>query len=56
MELQDGRVDVSISMGVAQWPLDSDTIDGLLRVADARMYQDKYAGRRAMLDEVAALN
>ena len=55
IELQDGRVSVSLSMGMAQWPQDSDTIDGLLRVADARMYQHKYLTRRSELDEEAVL-
>lgn len=65
IELQDGRVEVKVSMGVASWPADSDTIDGLLRIADARMYQQKHQGKpapasgtqaRAMLDEVAPLH
>jgi diguanylate cyclase len=55
IELQDGRINVSLSMGMAQWPQDSDTIDGLLRVADARMYQHKYLTRRSELDEEAVL-
>ncbi|MDO8907421.1 MAG: GGDEF domain-containing protein [Pseudohongiella sp.] len=46
MELRDGRVDVKISMGIAEWVKDSDTIDGLLRMADARMYQQKHAKER----------
>lgn len=65
IELQDGIVDVKVSMGVAQWPQDSDTIDGLLRMADARMYQQKHQQEQVSefktredmtLDEPAALN
>jgi diguanylate cyclase len=32
---------VEISMGLAIWPHDADSVDGLLRVADQRMYNDK---------------
>lgn len=32
---------IDISLGVAIWPRDADSVDGLLRVADQRMYQDK---------------
>lgn len=61
MDLRDGRVDVKISMGVAEWQKDSDTIDGLLRAADARMYQQKNAQERLSdplrkLDASPALN
>ena len=45
-ELADGLVDIKISMGVAVWQKDSDSVDGLLRVADARMYQQKHAQER----------
>lgn len=46
MDLRDGRVDVKISMGVAKWLKDGDTIDALLRTADARMYQQKHSESR----------
>lgn len=46
MEFSDGRIDVKISMGFAEWPRDADTIDGLLRMADARMYQQKHSAER----------
>lgn len=55
MELSDGRVDVKVSMGVAEWLKDSDTIDGLLRVADARMYQQKHSQQR-LSDPVRTLD
>ena len=51
MDLKDGRVDVRISMGVAQWLRDADSIDGLMRVADARMYQHKHARQRQSAPE-----
>lgn len=51
MALHDGYVDVRISMGAAAWLTDADTIDGLLRVADARMYQQKNAMQRVSIPE-----
>jgi diguanylate cyclase len=46
MELRDGHVHVKISMGLAEWLKDGDTIDGMLRAADARMYQQKHSQER----------
>lgn len=39
------RVKLSVSVGAAVFPVDGDTYDALLQVADSRMYQDK-AGRK----------
>lgn len=55
LELQDGRVDVKVSMGLAQWTSDNDTVDGLLRMADARMYQQKHSQER-LSDPVRTLD
>jgi predicted signal transduction protein with EAL and GGDEF domain len=40
------RVSLSISAGVARFPVDGTTFEELLGVADERMYHDK-AGRRS---------
>ena len=40
------RVSLSISAGVARFPVDGNTFDELLAAADERMYHDK-AGRRS---------
>jgi diguanylate cyclase (GGDEF)-like protein len=37
---------VSASFGIAAYPADGDTMDKLLKVADARMYSDKVARKR----------
>jgi len=41
------RVRLSISAGSAVFPLDGDTYEALLQVADGRMYDDKAARKRA---------
>jgi len=35
-------VAVRISVGLAMWPIDGDSLDGLLRTADRRMYSEKH--------------
>ena len=40
-DLSDHRVQVGASIGRAVWPGDADTIDALIRVADASMYEVK---------------
>jgi diguanylate cyclase (GGDEF)-like protein len=44
------------SLGVASYPRDGDTLDELLRSADARLYADKEAGRAAPPPERERLN
>ncbi len=41
------RLRLSISVGAAVFPLDGDTYEALLQVADGRMYDDKAARKRA---------
>lgn len=38
-------VTVCISIGLAMWPVDGDSLDGLLRTADRRMYTEKHQQR-----------
>jgi diguanylate cyclase (GGDEF)-like protein len=40
------RVRLAISAGAAVFPVDGDTYDALLQVADSRMYEDKAARKR----------
>lgn len=43
VRLKGNSLSIEISQGLALWPKDADSLDGLLRVADQRMYQDKPA-------------
>ena len=47
-----GRLTVSI--GVATWDADGRSVDGLLDVADERLYQAKAAGRNRIVGPEAA--
>lgn len=40
---------VTVSMGSASYPVDGDTMDELMAVADANMYEQKFAGRERTL-------
>lgn len=44
-----GRVEVTISVGVAAFPGDAETLEGLLECADARLYLAKQAGRNTVV-------
>lgn len=46
--LGDNRIEVEISVGIAIWPRDGDSVDELLGVADRQMYRDK-AGLRSTI-------
>lgn len=54
LDLRDGQVDLRLSLGVAQWPQDSDNIDGLLRAADLRMYAQKHQGAQVSIPVLAS--
>lgn len=44
-ELGTSGIELRFSAGVAAWPQDGDTLEGLIEIADRRMYQAKAAGR-----------
>jgi len=44
---------LSVSIGVAAWPEDGTTVDALLDVADARLYDAKRAGRNRVIGRTA---
>ena len=44
--LQDNRLSASASIGIAVFPKDGDSIDGLLKTADKQMYRAKNSGGR----------
>ncbi len=43
------RVQVTVSVGVAQYGVDGSTVDALLRVVDERLYQAKREGRNRVV-------
>jgi diguanylate cyclase (GGDEF)-like protein len=47
---------ITISLGVAQWPLDAGTMDQVLEIADAALYKAKQSGRNRVVvaQELAA--
>ncbi len=49
----DDGIAISLSLGVARYPLDGDTVDHLLRAADSRMYDDKSLKRRRVQQVIA---
>ena len=44
-----GTARVQVSIGMAAWGVDARTMDGLLEVADARLYEAKAAGRNRVV-------
>ena len=50
VELDDGVVSMTVSIGVASYPLDADDAASLLIVADRRLYQAKMRGRNQVVD------
>lgn len=50
--LKGGREKLTVSIGVASWGEDGKTVDELLDVADARLYQAKNAGRNRIAGPV----
>jgi diguanylate cyclase (GGDEF)-like protein/PAS domain S-box-containing protein len=44
-ELEEGRVSIGVSVGASLSPVDGETLEALLRFADAEMYRVKKAGR-----------
>lgn len=49
----DDDIHISLSLGVARYPLDGETLDHLLRAADSRMYADKSLKRSRVRAVVA---
>lgn len=45
MQIYDHEIQITASLGVALYPLHDDTVDGLIRKADAAMYEVKEKGR-----------
>jgi diguanylate cyclase (GGDEF)-like protein len=43
------RIPVTVSIGVAQWQLDGESLDEMMRVADQRMYECKRLGRNRVI-------
>lgn len=44
-----GTARMQVSIGVAAWGLDARTVDALLEIADARLYEAKHAGRNRVV-------
>ena len=44
-----GTARVQVSIGMAAWGVDARTMDGLLEIADARLYEAKAAGRNRVV-------
>jgi diguanylate cyclase (GGDEF)-like protein len=47
IHVNDKKLEVGVSVGLAIWPNDSISADALLRIADVNMYTSKQAGRNA---------
>jgi diguanylate cyclase (GGDEF)-like protein len=47
IHVNDKKLEVGVSVGLAIWPNDSVSADALLRIADVNMYTSKQAGRNA---------
>lgn len=45
VSVNEHRLQISVGIGLSQWPADADSVDGLLSRADANMYRDKHPGR-----------
>lgn len=55
LQLRDGQVELRLSLGMAQWPHDSDNVDGLLRAADMRMYAQKHNNAQVSIPTLTSL-
>ncbi len=47
IQIDEKKLEVGVSVGIAMWPNDSASADALLRIADVNMYTAKQAGRNA---------
>ena len=53
LSTQDGRLHLTVSIGVAEFGNDGDNIESVLRVADERLYRAKHGGRNRVVAQVA---